>query len=75
MKMRFKVLLPLLLLMALPALVQAQCTFTTNNGTLTATGYAGLAGDLVIPSTTNGLPVTGIAPWAFNYCKIGRAHV
>jgi hypothetical protein len=34
MQMRFKVLLPLLLL-ALPAVVQAQFTFTTNNAFLT----------------------------------------
>src|ERR1017187_8947150 len=63
----FRRVLPLLLLLVLPGVVQAQCTFTTNNGTLTVTGYAGLAGDLIIPSSTNGLPVTGVAPWAFNY--------
>jgi hypothetical protein len=61
-------LLPLLLLSALPAVVQAQFTYTTNNGAITITGYTGLGGIVTIPSTTNGLPVTGIGDWAFESC-------
>ena len=57
-------LLPLLLLLALPAVVQAQFTYTTNNGTITITAYTGPGGVVTIPSSTNGLPVTGIGDWA-----------
>ena len=59
-------LLPLLL--TLPAVVQAQFTYTTNNGTITITGYNGSGGQVTIPSTTNGLPVTSIGTAAFYYC-------
>jgi hypothetical protein len=58
-------LLPLLLFLALPAVVQAQFTYTTNNGAITITGYTGPGGVVTIPSSTNGLPVTGIGDWAF----------
>jgi len=60
-------LLRILLLWAalLPAVVQAQLTFTTNNGTITITGYNGNPGPIIIPSTTNGLPVVNIANNAF----------
>jgi BspA type Leucine rich repeat region (6 copies) len=61
-------LLPLLLLLALPAAVQAQYTYTANNGTITITGYTGSGGAVTIPSTTNGLPVTSIGSHAFYYC-------
>jgi hypothetical protein len=57
-------LLPLLLL-ALPAAVPAQFTYTTNNGTITITGYTGPSGAVYIPDTINGLPVTSIGDWAF----------
>ena len=53
------------LLLARPAPVQAQFTFTTNNGAITITGYTGAVGSMVIPSTTNGYPVTGIGTNAF----------
>ena len=67
MKTRIKVLLPLLFLLALPAVVQAQFMFTTNSGTITITHYYGSAFDAVtIPSTTNGYPVTSIGDNAFN---------
>ena len=49
MKPRINVLLPLLLLLTLPSAVQAQFTFTTNNGTITIKGYTGLGGDVIIP--------------------------
>ena len=54
------------MLLALPAVVQAQFTFTTNNGAITITGYTGINSDVSIPSTTNGLPVNNIATRAFN---------
>ena len=61
-------LLPLLLLLALPAVVQAQFTYTTTNGALSITGYAGPGGAVTIPSTIDGLPVTSIGWSAFYYC-------
>ncbi|HZM01707.1 MAG TPA: leucine-rich repeat protein [Candidatus Saccharimonadales bacterium] len=57
--------LVLLLLAALPAALQAQYTFTTQNGTTIITGYSG-GGSIVIPDTLGGFPVTAIAPYAFN---------
>jgi hypothetical protein len=64
MKTRFKVVLPLLLL-ALPPVAQAQFTYTTNNGTITITGYTGPGGVVSIPGTANGLPVTRIGRTSF----------
>ena len=68
--MRSRVLPALLaglgLLLALPALVQAQFTFTTHNGAITITGYNTAAGlNVVIPAMTNGYPVTSIGVNAF----------
>ena len=57
-----------LLMMTIPAVVQAQFTFTTNNGTITITGYTGTPTTLTIPSTTNGYPVTRIGSSAFYNC-------
>lgn len=37
-------LLPVLLLLTLPAVVHAQYTYTTNNGTIAITGYPAPAG-------------------------------
>ena len=54
----------LLSLLTLPAVVQAQFNYTINNGTITITGYIG-PGDVVIPDTINGLPVTTIGDHAF----------
>ena len=68
MKTSFKVPLPLLLLLTLPAMVQAQFIFTTNNGTLTITGYTGSGGAVTIPDTSNGWPVTNIGDHAFMNC-------
>jgi hypothetical protein len=51
----------------LPAVVQAQFTFTTNNSKITITGYTGSGGAVVIPSTMNGLPGTRIGYGAFCY--------
>jgi hypothetical protein len=55
----------MLLLLALPAEVQAQFTFTTNNGAITITGYTGSSKTVTIPSTTNTFPVTSIGNGAF----------
>ena len=55
----------MLSLLALPVVVQAQFTFTTNNGAITITGYTGTGGDVTIPSSTNGYPVTVIGSGAF----------
>ena len=60
MKMSFKVLLPLVLLLALRAVVQAQFTFTTNGGAITITKDTGSGGAVAIPSTINGLLVPSI---------------
>jgi hypothetical protein len=42
--------LSLLLLLTLPAVVQAQFTFTTNDGAITITGYTGTNSVVVMPS-------------------------
>ena len=68
METRFKVLLSLLSLLALPAVGQAQFTFTTNNGTITIAKYTGPGGAVTIPSTTNGWPITSIGVSAFSGC-------
>src|SRR5882672_2601425 len=59
-------LLPLLLLLSLPVAMQAQWSYTTNNGTITITGYTGPGGTVNIPGTINNLPVTKIGDNAFN---------
>jgi Flp pilus assembly protein protease CpaA len=53
------------LLLALPAVVQAQFTYTTNNNQITITGAFGQGGPLIIPDTIDGLPVTAIGREAF----------
>jgi hypothetical protein len=58
----------LLLLLALPAAVQAEFYYWTNNGTITIQSYIGPGGDVTIPSTINGLPVTTIGNEAFGGC-------
>ena len=55
-----------LLLLMLPALVQAQFTYTTTNGTVTITRYTGPGGWVTIPSTIGGLPVTSIGDYAYH---------
>src|ERR1035438_6272260 len=58
-------LLAAVLLLTVSAVVQAQFTFTTNNGSLTIMGFTGISGNLVVPGAANGYPVTGIAHMAF----------
>jgi hypothetical protein len=56
--------------MMLPAVVQAQFLFTTNNdGSLNIYQNTGSGGAVTIPSTTNGLPVTSIGDYAFYGCS------
>ena len=55
--------------MLLPTAVQAQFTFTTNNGAITITSYTGSGGALIIPDTTNGFPITSIGTNAFASCS------
>lgn len=62
-------LLPLLLVLALPAAAQGQFNFVTNKGTITITKYTGSGGAVTIPSTTNGHLVTTIEKEAFFSCK------
>ena len=58
--------LPLLLLSILPAVVEAQFTFTTNtDNTIAITGYTGVGGAVTLPSAIAGLPVTSIGSDAF----------
>lgn len=61
-------LAPLLLLLALTTLLQAQFNYTTSGGGVTITGYTGPGGDVIIPDSLDGLPVTGIGADAFSRC-------
>ena len=56
-----------LLFLVLPAVLQAEdYTYTTNNGTITITGYTGPGGDVTIPDMINDRPVTAIGSDAFS---------
>src|SRR4051812_4441594 len=59
-----KIVLPLVL-WATPFAAKAQFTYTTNGNYIIITGYTGTNGDVVIPSTINGLPVVTIGDFAF----------
>jgi hypothetical protein len=73
----FKLLLSALLLLALPAAVQAQWVYTSDGSTITITGYTykGYLGALTIPDTINELPVTTIASQAFYRCNLGTVTI
>jgi hypothetical protein len=64
-KLMLTILLAALLLLAAPAAMQAQFTYTTNDGAITITGYTGSGGAVTIPPTINGLSVTSIGHYAF----------
>lgn len=61
-------LLTLLWAAGLLAITAEDYTYTTNDGTITITMYTGPGGDVTIPPTINGLPVTGIGESAFSGC-------
>src|SRR6266446_4771271 len=63
--MKTKNIILALALLALPAVVQAQFNYTTNNGEITITAYTGPGGVVTIPDTINGYPVTSIGDSAF----------
>ena len=52
-----------------PSIAQDQFVCTTNNGTITITGYSGSGGAVSIPSTINGLPVIALGLEAFGSCR------
>ena len=59
--------LTLLLALLLPTAAQAQFTLATNaDNTLTITGYTGTNGNVVIPDTIGGLPVSSIGESALS---------
>jgi hypothetical protein len=58
-------LLPLFLVLGLPASLHAQFTFTTNNNKITITAYTGPGGAVSVPAITNGLQVIAIGTDAF----------
>src|SRR5438874_2137705 len=61
------VMVVIAILLALSAVAQAQdYTYTSNNSTITITKYTGPGGDVIIPSTIDGLPVTRIGDSAFS---------
>ena len=62
--------LALLVLLTMPAMVQAQFNYVINNGAITITGYTGPGGAVTIPSTISSMPVTSIGQNAFYYCSI-----
>lgn len=51
-----------------PLAPQTQFNFTTNNGAITITSYAGAGGAVVIPEKINNLPVTTLGISAFFQC-------
>jgi len=58
------------LLLVLPIVVHAgDYNYTTNDDTVTITGYNGPAGMMNIPATINGLPVVSIGEYAFSGCS------
>jgi len=62
-------------LLALPAVVQAQFTYITNNGAIAITGYAGPPWAVTIPTNINGLPVTSIVDFAFDGTSLTGATI
>jgi hypothetical protein len=64
-RLLYILVLLVLLLFALPAVVQAQFIYTTNNGTITIMGYSGSSGTVTIPDRINNLLVTSIGSNAF----------
>ena len=63
----FPTFVSVVLLCALSVMAHAQgFSFTNHGAAITITGYTGAGGDVVIPSSINGLQVTRIARYAFS---------
>jgi hypothetical protein len=56
-----------LLLFSIAELPAQDFTYTNTNGTITITGYTGPGGNVTIPSIIDGLPVTSIGSYAFQW--------
>jgi hypothetical protein len=65
----------LLAVLLLPAVGRAQFNFSTNNGAITITAYTGSNNMVVIPSMTNGYPVTSIGDSAFLYSTLTQVTI
>ena len=72
----------LTLLLASPLAARAGFVFNTNpDGSLNVVGFSQsgppgpLTGDMVIPDTTNGLPVTSIGQMAFKWTRISTVQI
>jgi hypothetical protein len=63
------------LLWGVPAAVEAQFTYITNNGTITITKYNPYEGTASIPAQINGLPVTEIGTNAFLNCGMTNVTI
>jgi len=64
------------LVWVLPSVAQAYLNYTVTNGTVTITGCSGLTGQLTIPDTIAGLPVTSIGFHAFyNYTGLTTIRI
>jgi hypothetical protein len=60
-------ILPLSLLILLPVALAAQnYTYTIDDGKVTITAYTGAGGDVTVPDTIEGQPITAIGPLAFS---------
>jgi hypothetical protein len=68
-------LLGTVLLFGLATSVQAQFTYTTDNGTITITGYNGPGGAVTIPNMIDDLPVTDIATNAFELSALASVTI
>lgn len=62
---RFRIQINLSAVLLLTVSAHAQFNYTTNDSTITITGYIGTNTAITIPSTINGLPVTSIGEDAF----------
>ena len=64
------------LLLALPSVVQAQFTYTTNgDGSLNVSQYTGPGGAVTIPATVTGVPVTTIGFAAFSSSTVASITI
>ncbi len=63
---KWGLLLPSLIVFV-PTPAHAQFSYRTNGGALTITGYSGAGGVVAIPTAIDGLPVSMIGDYAFDY--------